>query len=113
MFLMPAELLAGTKRPAGATPGSIEPLRTYSRRPGRYSGALGALKRRGYTSGGLIQGPGTGTSDSIPATIEGTEPIQVSNGEAVLNEAAVNLVGEDFIHRINAGGLAMLEKGGR
>ena len=93
--------------------GMIRGNTAYSRKPGRYSGALGALKRRGYAAGGLIQGPGTGTSDSIPATIEGQEPIQVSNGEAVLNEAAVQLVGEDFIHRINAGGLAMLEKGGR
>src|SRR5687768_4991387 len=80
-----------------------------------HSGGLGTLKRRRYAEGGLIQGPGTGTSDSIPATIEGQEPIRVSNGEAVLNEAAVQMVGEPFIHNINAAGLAMLEaskKGG-
>ena len=54
-----------------------------------------------------------GTSDSIPAIIEGEQPIRLSNGEAVLNKEAVELVGEDFVHRINAGGLAMLKRGGR
>lgn len=72
----------------------------------------GRLKRRGYQAGGLIEGPGTATSDSIPATIEDIEPVRLSNGEAVLNREAVELVGEDFVHRINSGGLAMLGKGG-
>ena len=35
-----------------------------------------------YASGGLISGPGTGTSDSVPAML--------SNGEAVMTAAAVN-----------------------
>lgn len=35
-----------------------------------------------YASGGLVTGPGTGTSDSIPAML--------SNGEAVMTAAAVN-----------------------
>lgn len=39
----------------------------------------GGLK---YASGGLVTGPGTGTSDSIPAML--------SNGEAVMTAAAVN-----------------------
>ena len=46
----------------------------------------------------------------FPASIEGVQPIRLSNGEAVLNKEAVELVGEDFVHRVNAGGLAMLEK---
>jgi hypothetical protein len=29
------------------------------------------------------------------------QPIRLSNGEAVLNRKAVELVGEDFIHRLN------------
>ncbi|MBN9134380.1 MAG: hypothetical protein J0H48_13645 [Nitrosospira multiformis] len=62
---------------------------------------LSALKREGYADGGIVQGPGTGTSDSIPASIEGVQPIRLSNGEAVLNRKAVELVGEDFIHRLN------------
>jgi hypothetical protein len=71
---------------------------------------LGMLTRQGYAEGGMIEGPGTGTSDSIPATIEGVQPIRLSNGEAVLNEEAVKLVGEPFVHNINAAGLMMLEK---
>lgn len=62
--------------------------------------------------GGIIRGPGTGMSDSIPAEIDGGAPARLSNGEAVLNKEAVELVGEDFIHRINAGGLAMLRRDG-
>lgn len=59
----------------------------------------------GNTRGGMICGPGTGISDSIPATIEGLKPIRLSNGEAVLNAEAVELVGEDFVHRVNSAGL--------
>jgi hypothetical protein len=80
----------------------------YRYRP-RFAGGLSSLRRRGYADGGMIEGPGTGTSDSIPGTIDGVQPIRVSNGEAVLNKEAVDLVGEDFIHRINAGGLMMLK----
>lgn len=69
----------------------------------------GKLRRRGYVAGGLIEGPGTGTSDSIAAVIEDVEPVRLSNGEAVLNQEAVELVGEDFVHRVNRGGLALLE----
>jgi hypothetical protein len=76
----------------------------------RSPGGLRSLKRRGYAEGGMIVGPGTTTSDSIPATIEGEEPIKLSNGEAVLNAEAVQLVGEPFVHNINAAGLMMLEK---
>ncbi|SEK64844.1 hypothetical protein [Nitrosovibrio tenuis] len=51
--------------------------------------------------GGLIRGRGNATSDSIPGTIEGRQPIRLSNGEAVLNAKAVKLLGEDFIHWVN------------
>lgn len=46
-------------------------------------------------TGGLIRGPGTGTSDSIPAL--------VSNGEYVVRAEAVKRVGVEFMHRINQG----------
>ena len=59
--------------------------------------------------GGLIRGPGTGSSDSIPATIEGLQSVRLSNGEAVLNAEAVELLGEDFVHRINSAGLSGLK----
>lgn len=73
-------------------------------------GGLSSLRRRGYASGGMIEGPGTGTSDSVPATIDGAQPIRVSNGEAILNKEAVEMVGEEFIHNINAAGLATTSK---
>lgn len=87
--------------------GMIRGGHAYRFRP-RFGGGLSSLRRRGYAEGGMIEGPGTGTSDSIPASIEGGQPIKLSDGEAVLNAEAVNLVGEDFIHRINSGGLSML-----
>ncbi len=59
----------------------------------------GGLARRNFEAGGQVAGPGTETSDSIPA--------QLSNNEAVLNAPAVRLVGEDFVNRLNAAGLAM------
>ncbi|HEX8874782.1 MAG TPA: hypothetical protein VF780_09155 [Nitrosospira sp.] len=62
---------------------------------------LSSLKRFDCAAGGVVQGPGTATSDSIPATVEGVQPIRLSNGEAVLNAEAVKLLGEDFIHRVN------------
>ena len=34
-----------------------------------------------FATGGLIRGPGTGRSDSIPAVIDGQRPARVSNGE--------------------------------
>lgn len=51
---------------------------------------------RGHTvmaRGGYITGPGTGTSDSIPAWL--------SNGEYVMRAAAVRKYGLGFMHRIN------------
>jgi hypothetical protein len=40
-----------------------------------------------------IVGPGTGTSDHIPATIAGRTPARVSNGEAYVPKSAVNQAG--------------------
>ncbi|MCL5269687.1 MAG: hypothetical protein M1457_03840 [bacterium] len=34
-----------------------------------------------FADGGVIRGPGTGRSDSIPANIDGQQPARVSNGE--------------------------------
>ncbi len=52
-------------------------------------------------AGGMITGPGSGTSDSIPAML--------SNGEYVINAAAVKNIGVPMLDRINGmaqGGLA-------
>ena len=71
-----------------------------------------SLKRKDHAEGegGVIRGLGTGSSDSIPATIEGLQPVRLSNGEAVLNAEAVELLGEDFVHRINHAGLSGLKR---
>lgn len=45
----------------------------------------------GY-AGGVISGPGTGTSDSILALLGG-KPIRVSNGESIMTAAATRLYG--------------------
>jgi len=51
----------------------------------------------GYAQGGYIQGPGTGRSDSIPATIhQNGVPVQdaaLSDGEFVMTERAVRGAG--------------------
>lgn len=64
---------------------------------GGIGGAYNALKNRkeqldrainGYSSGGKIKGPGTPTSDSIPADVEETgEQIQVSTDERILSKS--------------------------
>lgn len=51
-----------------------------------------------YAEGGLAQGPGTATSDSIPALL--------SDGEFVTRAAAVDHYGVDFFRRLNAMQLA-------
>jgi len=49
----------------------------------------------GVATGGLITGPGTGTSDSIP--------MRLSNGEFVIRAAAVKRFGAQFFQALNAG----------
>ncbi|MEB3452043.1 tape measure protein [Pasteurella multocida] len=55
-------------------------------------------------TGGYITGPGTGTSDSIPA--------RLSNGEYVIRAASVSRYGVDFLHAINRGQLRKYSTGG-
>lgn len=50
---------------------------------------------KGYATGGLVTGAGTGTSDSIPALL--------SNGEYVIRAAAVSRLGQGFLDLINQG----------
>ena len=56
-------------------------------------------------AGGLIRGPGTGTSDSIPAWL--------SNGEFVVNAAAVRRLGTGFLNALNGFALGGLVSGPR
>lgn len=48
----------------------------------------------GFASGGLVSGPGTGTSDSIST--------RVSNGEYVVKAEAVRYFGAELFHTLNA-----------
>src|SRR5690606_21962479 len=52
---------------------------------------LGNVKK--FASGGLVTGPGTSTSDSIPA--------RLSAGEFVVNAAAVKRLGVGFLQAVN------------
>ncbi len=56
------------------------------------------------SSGGLIRGPGTGTSDSIPAW--------VSNEEFIHSAAATRFWGVDFMHAINKMQMPKFSAGG-
>ncbi|EAP1704782.1 phage tail tape-measure protein [Salmonella enterica] len=55
-------------------------------------------------TGGYISGPGTATSDSIPA--------RLSDGEYVVRAAAVSHYGVDFLHALNATRLRKFAAGG-
>jgi hypothetical protein len=59
---------------------------------------------KGFATGGYISGPGTGTSDSIPA--------RLSNGEFVVRSAAVSRFGLDFLHAVNSMSMPMFAGGG-
>jgi hypothetical protein len=55
-------------------------------------------------TGGFVSGPGTPTSDSVPAML--------SNGEYVIKAASVNKFGKGFLDSINDGKLPGFKKGG-
>ncbi|MGU9776196.1 tape measure protein [Salmonella enterica] len=55
-------------------------------------------------TGGYISGPGTGTSDSVPA--------RLSNGEFVVKAASVRRYGVAFMHALNAGHMSAFADGG-
>lgn len=58
----------------------------------------------GFATGGSVSGPGTGTSDSIPAML--------SDGEYVLNAQAVDRLGVPFLNGLNTGRLRGFASGG-
>jgi len=65
--------------------------------------ALDKAKAKGKAMGGLIKGPGTGTSDSIAARFEqgGLPQLKVSNGEYIVKAASVKTYGVGFMDAIN------------
>ena len=58
----------------------------------------------GKAEGGFITGPGTATSDSIPAML--------SNGEFVINADAVRKIGVPTLNAINTGAVSRFAQGG-
>jgi TP901 family phage tail tape measure protein len=68
-----------------------------------YVGNINALKN--FAQGGYISGPGTATSDSIPAML--------SDGEYVIKASSVNKFGEGFLDSINRGELPKFRAGGK
>ena len=62
----------------------------------------GSIVARSMLGGGMVSGPGTGTSDSVP--------ILASNGEHVMTAAATRAIGPDVLDALNRnpGGLAGL-----
>jgi hypothetical protein len=74
------------------------------RAPSPIRGRGGALMPSFQASGGYISGPGTPTSDSIPAML--------SDGEYVIKAASVNKFGKNFLDAINAGRLPGFKLGG-
>ena len=62
------------------------------------------MRGAGHATGGYITGPGTGTSDSIPAML--------SNGEYVIRSAAVDRIGVGTLNAINSGRVPHFAEGG-
>jgi hypothetical protein len=55
----------------------------------------------GYANGGKIEGPGTGTSDSVPAVNGDTgQPIRLSDGEYIVSADVVKAKGVEFFDRL-------------
>ena len=50
--------------------------------------------QQGGQQGRTVQGPGTGTSDSVPAVVDGQEPVALSSGEYIMPEETVQKVGK-------------------
>lgn len=65
-----------------------------------------------YPDGGYINGPGTGTSDSITALFSSGLAGRVSNTEYIVRAASVRKYGLRFMDTLNAGQLPTFKKGG-
>jgi len=81
---------AAGQQPMGGGQGSVQP-------PG------GGQQMGSFAQGGMIRGPGTGTSDSIPAQSNTGQPIRVSNGEFIIPEHVVRAKGTEFFEKLIGG----------
>lgn len=79
-------------------------LVTWAESKGAATGghAVGREVRRAAGGGRLISGPGTGTSDSIPALLGGITPLRVANGEFISTEKAYQ-AGAPLLWALNSG----------
>ena len=86
--LQDAQLATGERNPSFR---GVQAMDIRKRNPARFT------QRPTYAQGGLIEGPGTGTSDSIPGSImqngKPVEEILVSNNEFILREKDVKQIG--------------------
>ena len=78
-------VLSGGAIPAAGAPATV----------GAVGSAVAGVSAIAVAGGGLIRGPGTATSDSIPAML--------SDGEFVVSAAAVGRIGAGALNAINAG----------
>lgn len=91
---MTAALNTALSRILAAIDRAVSRLRAAAREARSSGGDSG----EGFARGGLVYGPGTGTSDSIPAYL--------SRGEFVVNARAVRKLGLGVMRMINAGRVA-------
>jgi len=116
----PASTPAQPVQQAPAQPAAPAPATAAKTGGGLLGGAIGALNGHKarmeqalqYAHGGKIKGPGTPTSDSIPAKVRETgEPIKVSTGERIVSHAQDALL-QDIAKGLGYGDLdALLEAG--
>ncbi|GAA4218620.1 hypothetical protein GCM10022253_19430 [Sphingomonas endophytica] len=78
---------------------------------GGFFGLSTGGKIEGFAAGGRISGPGTGTSDSILALVDGRKPLMVSNGESIVT-AEATARWWPIIDAMNRGTLQKLATGG-
>ncbi|WP_461533424.1 coiled-coil domain-containing protein [Sinomicrobium sp.] len=69
-----------------------------------FGAQIAQIQSSNYATGGLVRGPGTGTSDDIPANL--------SNGEYVLRADAVRKIGVANLNAMNQGRMANFSSGG-
>lgn len=80
--------------------GKLLKLAGFSAKGGLIPTLAGGGSVQSFPNGGLIRGPGTGTSDSILGMFR-TGPVAVSNREFVLRAAAVRKYGVPFLNALN------------
>lgn len=75
--------------------GGVQYVSDVSYKPMAHGGIADIVMARGGTpvGGKLLHGPGDGVSDSIPATIGGTQPARLARGEFVVDARTVSELG--------------------